>query len=315
MTLPAPDPAPDQAPDHAPNPALTTRVLTGVLNLTQVEPQVFDEAYEGVTGPCPWPKAYGGDLVAQTAAAAMRSVGEDRELHSMHSYFMRPADIGASVRYEVERLRDGRGYSTRQVRGFQNGKVVYTALASFAVGETGPEYAAPQPIDVPDPDTLPSSAEYLKASENAAKDYWSSGRSFDMRHVPGPVYLKVEGGTQPHQAVWVKPFEQLPEVPGLTQQQRDTAALSYVCDYTILEPVLRVLDLPWALPSLVTASLDHAMWFHRPSNLDGWLLYAQEAVSAQTGRGLGLGRFFTPDGTHLATVAQEGLIRADKGTS
>ncbi len=290
-------------------------VLTGVLNLTPVEPQVFDDAFEGTTGPCPWPKAYGGDLVAQAAAAAMRTAGEDRSLNSMHSYFLRPADIGASVRYEVERLRDGRGYSTRQVRAFQNGKVVYAALASFAVGEDTEDYAPSAPTGVPNPEDLPSSAEYLEDAglegtmTELSREYWASGRSFDMRHVPGPVYLRVDGEPQPHQAVWVRPFDGLVDVAGLTTPMRDAAALAYVCDYTILEPVLRVLGHPWAQEGLVTASLDHAMWFHRAPSIEGWLLYAQEAVTAHSGRGLGLGRFFTREGTHLATVAQEGLIR------
>ena len=130
-----------------------------------------------------------------------------------------------------------------------------------------------------------------------------------MRHVPGPVYLTVEGKRVPQQAVWLKPFDPLRPVEGLTDAQRDLAALAYVCDYTILEPVLRVLDLPWAKPGLVTASLDHAMWFHRPEPLGDWLLYVQEAVAADAGRGLGSGRFFTRDHRHLATVVQEGMIR------
>jgi acyl-CoA thioesterase-2 len=148
-----------------------------------------------------------------------------------------------------------------------------------------------------------------------SKAYWSGGRSFDMRHVPGPVYVSIEGERVPHQALWVRPFDALRPVAGLTDEQRDLAALAYVCDYTILEPVLRVLDLPWAQHGLVTASLDHAMWFHRPpaGAIDGWLLYTQEAESAAAGRGLGRGRFFTPDGRHLATVLQEGMIRPETG--
>ena len=103
-----------------------------------------------------------------------------------------------------------------------------------------------------------------------------------MRHVPGPVYLTVDGVPLPQQAVWIKPFDALRAVEGLTDEQRDLAALAYVCDYTILEPVLRVLGLCWADEGLVTASLDHAMWFHRPGRVDGWLLYAQQAVAAST---------------------------------
>ena len=302
----------------------TSEVVTRALALTPTEPQHFDVAFTATTQPCPWPKAYGGDMVAQAAAAAMLTVTDGKSMHSMHSYFMRPVDIGAPVTYEVEVLRDGRGYTTRQVRAFQNGKAAYTCLASFAAGEDGGTYAAAAPSDVPAPETLPSSAAYLADREpggdstmtGQSKEYWSGGRSFDMRHVPGPVYLEVDGGSAPHQALWVKPFDVLRPVDGLTDAQRDLAALAYVCDYTILEPVLRVLDLPWAQPGLVTASLDHAMWFHRrpaAGVLDGWLLYAQEAVAADSGRGVGLGRFFTPDGEHLATVVQEGMIRDTSG--
>lgn len=292
----------------------TSEVFTAALTLTPAEAQHFDLAFTATTQPCPWPKAYGGDLVAQAAAAAMRSVTDGKTLHSMHSYFLRPADIGADVRYEVELLRDGRGYSSRQVRAYQHGKPVYVCLASFAAGEPGASFTA-QPADlVPDPEELPSSAAYLDGRDGGtmteeSKGYWSTGRGFDMRHVPGPVYLTVEGKQLPHQAVWIKPFDALRPVEGLSDAQRDLAALAYVCDYTILEPVLRVLGLPWAEPGLVTASLDHAMWFHRPGPVGDWLLYVQEAVAADTGRGLGTGRFFTRDHRHLATVVQEGLIR------
>jgi len=305
------------APTDAPTRPATSAVFTAAVALTPAEPEHFDLAFTAVTQPCPWPKAYGGDMVAQAAAAAMRSV-EGKTLHSMHSYFLRPVDIGAQVRYEVELLRDGRGYATRQIRGFQNGKPVYTCLANFAAGEPGATFAAEPPLaGVPSPDELPSSAHWLSGSAaprgtmtGASKEYWSGGRSFDMRHVPGPVYLTVEGEQVPHQAVWVRPFDALRPVDGLSDEQRDLAALAYVCDYTILEPVLRVLGLPWARPGLVTASLDHAMWFHRPGPVDGWLLYVQEAVAADAGRGLAVGRFFTTTGIHLATAVQEGMIRS-----
>ncbi|MEU5289558.1 acyl-CoA thioesterase [Streptomyces umbrinus] len=295
----------------------TSEIFTAAVALTPAEPEHFDLAFTAVTQPCPWPKAYGGDLVAQAAAAAMRSVTDGKTLHSMHSYFLRPADIGASVRYEVEVLRDGRGYSTRQVRGYQNGKTLYVCLANFAAGEAGQTFEAELPElaeDLPDPEELPSSAAYLAelsggSMTEESKAYWSGGRGFDMRHVPGPVYLTVEGKQVPQQAVWLKPFDPLRSVEGLSDAQRDLAALAYVCDYTILEPVLRVLDLPWAKPGLVTASLDHAMWFHRPEPVGDWLLYLQEAGAADAGRGLGSGRFFTRDHRHLATVVQEGMIR------
>lgn len=297
----------------------SSATFTAAVTLTPCQPEHGDLAFAATTQDCPWPKAYGGDLVAQAAAAAMRSVPDGKTLHSTHSYFLRPADIGAEVRYEVELLRDGRGYATREVRGYQRGKAVYVSLANFAAGEPGGTHGARFPSDVPDPEALPSSADYLADRDGGtmteeSKAYWSGGRSFDMRHVPGPVYLVVEGEQVPHQALWVRPFDPLRPVDGLTDAQRDLAALAYVCDYTILEPVLRVLGLAWARPGLVTASLDHSMWFHRPlrtDDMDGWLLYLQDAAAAGAGRGLGTGRFFTPDGRHVATVAQEGLIRQE----
>lgn len=299
----------------ASTPSPTSQTFTDAVALTECDAEVFDRAFTATTQPCPWPKAYGGDMVAQALVAAALTMPDGKTMHSMHSYFMRPVDIGAEVRYEVEVLRDGRGYSTRQVRGFQNGKAVYVCLASFAAGEPSGTFQATAPADVPAPDDLPTSADYLEdrtggTMTDTSKAYWSGGRSFDMRHVPGPVYLTVEGEQSPQQAVWVKPYDDLRPVDGLTDAQRDTAALAYVCDYTILEPTLRVLGLAWADEGLVTASLDHAMWFHRPVVMDDWLLYAQEAISVEDGRGAAVGRFFTTDGTLVATVVQEGMLRA-----
>lgn len=295
----------------------TSATFADAITLTECPAQVFDVGFTAVTQPCPWPKAYGGDMVAQALVAAMRTVTDGKSLHSTHSYFLRPVDIGAQVRYEVEILRDGRGYSTRQVRGFQNGKPVYVCLAGFAAGEPGGSFTPPPPADLPGPDNVPSAAQVLAdrtggTMTDESREYWSHGRSFDMRHVPGPVYLEVEGARVPHQALWVRPFDPLRPVAGLTDAQRDTAALAYVCDYTILEPALRVLDTAWAQPGLVTASLDHAVWFHRPVVMGDWLLYAQEALSVESGRGTGLGRFFDRDGTLLATVVQEGLLRSTR---
>lgn len=283
---------------------LTSATFLDAITLTETESAYGGEAYSAMTQYVPWPKAYGGDLVAQAAASASRSVGAERVLHSMHSYFMRPADIGAPVQYEVELLRDGRSYSTREVRGIQNGKVIYIALASFQVPEGGAEFAQPMPSGIPEPEDLPSSAEALAGVDTAAAQYWSTGRSFDMRHVPGPVYFEVEGERKPHQAVWVKSFDPLADDPQLHR-----LALAYVCDYTILEPIMRNQGHSWADADLVTASLDHSMWFHRDGRLDEWVLYAQEAVSQQHSRGLAHGNFYSRDGALLATVAQEGVIR------
>jgi acyl-CoA thioesterase II len=282
----------------------TSETFLKAIELTPVEPDVHDLAFEAVTQYVPWPKSYGGDMVAQSAAAMMRSVDTDRKLHSMHSYFMRPVDIGAAVRYEVEILRDGRGYSTRSVRGHQNGKTVFAAMGSFHVPESGPEFQPAMPAAV-DPESLRSAAQVLDGIAGPAAEYWSHGRSFDMRHIPGPVYLQIEGERAPTQALWVKAFDHLPDDTNLHR-----TALAYVCDYTILEPLLRVNGLNWSSPGLATASLDHSIWFHRDGRADDWVLYAQEAASGQHNRGLAMGRFFSRDGLLLATVAQEGMVRA-----
>ncbi|NNG19787.1 acyl-CoA thioesterase II [Naumannella sp. ID2617S] len=283
----------------------TSDIMLAALELTEVEPELFDRAWTAGTQYVPWEKAYGGDMVAQAAMAAMESC-PDKVMNSMHSYFMRPVDIGAEIRYEVELLRDGRGYATRQVRGVQNGKFAYVCLASFhAAPELGEVIQPPMPADLPDPESLPSSAEYLSDRDDPASRYYSEGRSFDMRHIPGPIYFTVEGERTPHQAIWVKSFSPLPDGDNLHR-----AALAYVCDYTIIEPTLRALDWPWEGEGKpLTASLDHAMWFHRPARVDQWLLYAQECAGYGSQRGLGTGRFFTQAGELVATLAQEAMIR------
>jgi acyl-CoA thioesterase-2 len=181
------------------------------------------------------------------------------------------------------------------------------STASFQVPEEGPRFAPELPA-VPGPESLPSSAELLAGLDGDDAGYWSHGRSFDHRHVPGPLYLSVEGAPVPHQAVWVRAFDRLDDDPDLHR-----AAVIYVCDYTILEPSLRALGLYWSDPKLFTASLDNAIWFHTPfageARADEWLLYAQEAAAIGSGRGLNTGRFFTASGLLVATVAQEGVIR------
>ena len=281
----------------------TSAAFHRAIALTETAAEHADRAFTAQPQPVPWPKAYGGDTVAQGITAAIRTVDGDRMLHSVHSTFLRGVDTSEPVRYEVELLRDGRGFSTRHVRAHQHGKPAYLATASFHVPEEFPEHGPAMP-EVPAPETLPSSAEVLAGLEGADIEYWSHGRSFDMRHVPGPVYVRVEGEQVPHQAIWVRAFDRLDDDP-VTHQ----VAIAYVCDYTILEPVLRVLGLPWRAEGLVTASLDHAMWFHAPARADEWLLYAQESAGISDGRGLGLGRFFDLAGRLIATVAQEGMIR------
>lgn len=284
--------------------APSSRRFLDAIALTPTAPERGDHAFFAHTQYVPWPKAYGGDMVAQSAAAAIATVGDDRTLHSLHSSFLRPVDVESEVRYEVEVVRDGRGYSTRQVRAYQHGKLAFLCTASFQVPEDGPEHTLVMP-DVPAPEDLPSSAEVLRDATGNAAEYWAHGRSFDQRHIPGPLFVNGGDEKAPHVGLWVRAFDALPDDAHTHQ-----LAIAYVCDYSILEPSLRALGLNWSSPGLMTASLDHSMWFHRPARADEWLLYAQETAGVQSGRGLNIGRFFTRSGDLVATVAQEGLLRS-----
>lgn len=291
----------------------TAQTFLKTIELEEIpSPDERTRSFEAVTQYVPWPKAYGGDMVAQSLAAMMRTVGEDRSAHSTHSYFMRPVDIGEPVRYDVEILRDGRGFSTRQVRASQGGKIVYISTGSFQVPVEGDHYAAPAPAVLAevDPESLPSAAEVLQGHDDDTATYWAEGRSFDMRHVEGAIYRGDIEIREPSQAIWIRSFDPLPILDDAeADADLHRLGLAYLCDYTILESLLRQRGLPWGTEGLVTASLDHSMWFHRPGRVDDWILYVQEAVSSQSQRGLATGNFYNRKGELLASVAQEGMIR------
>lgn len=295
----------------------TSETFLEAVRLVQVDAPVGTDtrSFEAVPQYAPWPKAYGGDMVAQASAAMIATMGDDKVIHSTHSTFMRPVNMLEPVRYDVEILRDGRNFATRHVRGVQNGKTAFISTGSFQAPKFGAEYSVAACDDLRvDPESLATAAATLDGVETAAARYWANGRSFDMRHIPGPVYLErndenSEGQRSSHQGIWVRAFTSLDDGnSALDADNLHRIGLSYVCDYTILEPLLRTQGLTWSKPGLVTASLDHAMWFHRQAPVDDWVLYSQDAESMQSGRGLALGRFFTREGKLIATVAQEGMI-------
>jgi acyl-CoA thioesterase-2 len=206
--------------------------------------------------------------------------------------------------YSVDVLRDGRSFSTRRVQGFQSGEPIFSMIASFQESDPGIEHQDGFPADIEQPETLPSAAELMGSNPHPVAQYWANARPFDMRHVGSPIYFDVKGEPVAHQAVWIKSLGTLPDDPIIHR-----AALAYASDYTILESIYRRHGIPWSHPGLKSASLDHAMWFHRDGRADEWLLYVQESPSAQGGRGLALGRIFSREGLLLATVAQEGMVR------
>lgn len=259
-------------------------------------------------GPSQWMphgRVFGGQVLAQCLVAAERTVEGDRPPHSLHGYFLRPGDIAEPITFSVDRLRDGRSFSTRRVQAFQKGEPIFSMIVSFQDADPGLEHQDAFPQNIPDPESLPSAAELIGENPHPVAQYWAKARPFDMRHVGSPIYSTVDKDQQvPHQAVWIKALGELPNDDALHR-----AALAYVSDYSILESIYRAHGIAWSHPGLKSASLDHAMWFHRAPKVDEWMLYVQESPSAQGGRGLALGRIFSRDGKLLATVAQEGMVR------
>ena len=258
-------------------------------------------------GPSQWMphgRVYGGQVLAQSLVAATRTVDDARVAHSLHGYFLRAGDISLPITFSVDRLRDGRSFSTRRVQAYQNGEPIFSMIASFQDVDPGLEHFEVMPGDITPPEQLPSAAELMGDNPHPVAQYWSKARPFDLRHVEKPIYFSVDGEKVAKQAVWLKALGDLPDDANLHQ-----AGLAYLSDYTILESIYRRHGIAWSHPGLKSASLDHAMWFHRPAKADEWLLYVQNSPSAQGGRGLALGHIYTREGELVATVAQEGMVR------
>ncbi|HEY2642142.1 MAG TPA: acyl-CoA thioesterase II [Galbitalea sp.] len=278
--------------------------LLAALDLADTGARTTEDIF---TGPSQWQphgRVFGGQVLAQAVVAATRTIPEDRYIHSMHGYFLRPGDIALPITFSVDRIHDGRSFATRRTQAYQEGVPILSMIASFQTQDDGVEHQSPMPEGIPDPESLPSSAESLKGIDHPVAKVWAHGRPFDMRHVPSPIWFGVDEPHEPKQAVWIKAIGRLPDDENLHR-----AALAYLSDYSILEPILRAHGVPWATPGLKIASLDHAMWWHRFGRVDEWMLYVQESPNAIGGRGLSLGKIYARDGRLLASVAQEGTIR------
>jgi len=283
--------------------------LLATLDLTDTGARTTEDIF---TGPSEWQahgRVFGGQVLAQSVVAAARTVPDDRPIHSMHGYFLRPGDIALPITFSVDRIHDGRSFTTRRTQAYQKGVPILSMISSFQIEDRGLEHQIAMPDDIPDPESLPTTAETLVGIDHPIAKAWAHERPFDIRHVPSPIWMSVEGPHVPHQAVWFKALGTLPDEPNLHR-----AAMAYLSDYTLLEPILRAHGVPWATPGLKVASLDHAMWWHRFGRVDEWLLYVQESPNAIGGRGLSLGRIFSRDGLLLASVAQEGTIRVPEPT-
>lgn len=278
--------------------------LLSALDIANTRARTNEDIFIGESHWSALGRVFGGQVLAQSLVAAQRTIAEDRFVHSLHGYFLRPGNIDLPITFSVERIHDGRSFSTRRTQAYQSGLPILSMIASFQDVDEGLEHQIEMPTDLPQPEDLPSAAEALGGLDHPIARQWAQGRPFDMRHVPSPVFLSVEGPHVAHQAVWVRAIGTLPDDPNLHR-----AALAYASDYSILEPIFRRHGVAWSTPGLKAASLDHAMWFHRFGRVDEWMLYVQESPNATGGRGLSLGRIYSRDGLLLASVAQEGMVR------
>lgn len=278
--------------------------LLATLDLTDTGARTDEDIFTGPSEWMPGGRVFGGQVYAQSIMAATRTVEADRAIHSTHGYFLRAGDVSLPITFAVDRIHDGRSFSTRRTQAYQNGVPILSMIASFQDEDPGVEHQQNAPEDVPSPEELPSASEVLSSVDHPVAQFWATRRAFDIRHVEQPIYLAADPHRTPRQALWMKTIGEMPDSDALHR-----AALAYASDYSILEPILRRHGLGWTHPGLKMASLDHAMWWHRPARVDEWLLYVQESPTASGGRGLATGRIFTREGVHVATIAQEGMVR------
>ncbi len=278
--------------------------LVAMLSVLDSGARTREDILTGPPLPTPHGRSFGGQVLGQAIAAAGETVQEDRALHSMHGYFLRPGNSEERMTFEVARLHDGRSFSTRRTQAYQGGEVLMSMIASFQEDDPGIEHQERLDLTgIPAPDTLPSVWEKYGHLAGGGRASWVLNRPFDFRYVESDIILQVPEETN-RQRVWMRARDTMPD--GRTLH---AAALAFASDYVLLEPVMRRHGVPWATPGMRGASLDHAMWFHRPFRADDWLLYELESPTAQGGRGLAHGRFYDGNGELVASVAQESMIR------
>jgi acyl-CoA thioesterase II len=278
--------------------------LVARLDLETIEVDIF----RGRSPQNGWKRVFGGQVIAQALVAASRTV-EGRTPHSLHGYFMLPGDPLAPIVFEVDRIRDGRSFTTRRVNAIQHGQAIFSLSASFQVEEQGVEHFLPMPA-VPDPDALADSIDLLRfAGERAQQrlqDLLDRIRPIEIRPVDLTRYAPGARGVprEPRQSLWIRVAGRLPDDPAIHR-----AALAFLSDMTLLDAPLGAHGFSVSDPEFQVASLDHALWFHRPCRADEWLLYAQDSPNSGGSRGLTRGLLYSRSGVLVASVAQEGLIR------
>ncbi|MER7574436.1 acyl-CoA thioesterase II [Streptomyces sp. NPDC052415] len=284
--------------------------LLDLLDLEQIEENIF----RGQSRSAVVPRVFGGQVAAQALVAAGRTVPEDRLAHSLHAYFLRIGDPGAPIVYTVDRMNDGRSFTARRVVAVQHGQPIFALSASFQRPEEGFEHQAPMP-GAPDPATLPTSEERLRGyghlDRGILEKFLEARAAVDVRYVDEPPFGRYGEPREPHSQVWFRTNGKLDSE--VDDPLMHVVLATYVSDMTLLDSVLLAHGRGgWAVGDVVGASLDHAMWFHRPFRADEWLLYDQHSPSASGGRGLGQARIYTQDGRLAVSVIQEGVVRAPR---
>lgn len=273
--------------------------LVALLDLERIEENIF----RGVSPSHSPVRVFGGQVAGQALVAAGRTVPPERKVHSLHAYFIRPGDPSVPIVYEVDRIRDGRSFTTRRVVGIQRGKAIFALSASFHLVEQGVEHAETMP-SVPGPEDLPSRMDSMAKYADKLGPLARMPRPIDIRYVTDPPWERRGQGNEARNQVWMRADGVLPD-----NELLHVCVLTYASDMTLLDSILVRHGVYWGFDKVLGASLDHALWFHRPFRADEWVLYDCESPSAAGARGLATGRFFAQDGRLIGTVVQEGLLR------
>ena len=277
-----------------------TASLEFLVNLLDLEP-IEVNIFRGAQANEERQRVYGGHVAGQALMAAGRTV-EHGFAHSLHSYFLRPGDPTAPILYDVDRIRDGRSFTTRRVVAIQHGRAIYNLEASFHDHEEGLEHQVPMP-DVPPPEDLPPLYERLRPWKDELAEWFARPHPIDQRHIGELPWHHRDAGL-PYQRVWIRADGELPEDPLL-----HACIATYASDMSLIDTVLGPHDVRWDDTDFMGASLDHCMWFHRPFRIDEFMLYDMDTPVAVGARGLARGFLFDRAGRLCVTVAQEGLTR------
>ena len=276
--------------------------LVDLLDLEAIEVNIF----RGLSPDENRQRVFGGQVAGQALVAAARTVEADRRVHSLHAYFLRPGDPHVPILYEVDRIRDGRSFATRRVVAIQHGRAIFNLQASFHDEEPGPDHQQSMPEGLVAAEDLPDFKTRMEPYRERMGDWYHRPRPIDVRYVELDPFER-QGRPATGQNVWMRADGRLPDDPVL-----HACIVTYASDMTLLDTTVMPFGLSWESPGMQMASLDHAMWFHRPFRADEWLLYQQHAISTASARGLASGSIFTADGRLVVSVVQEGLTRVGR---